>query len=271
MGIVTRVPSSRSPRRPHRNFTPSTPESQPPHRRRCLRQHIVFRIRWIPLPHLIGAPRPTTDSTLSSIVAKVVGRSRYHTALFRAWVSHNDGAMMPKWIINSVAALVGSCLLTPGVSRRGMRMERKADLVVVDKQQRILKLFRGGAISCANIPIALGFNPQGPHEGDLDTQRCLPDQLAQCSVFICRCTSIIHGPPMIWPASAISQRTLGRDIMIHGLPNGFTAHQIGHPSVGLDQRMHRGDERSKSRRYGVWSMMGRLCSSCPNELFEEVG
>ena len=50
------------------------------------------------------------------------------------------------------------------------------------------------------------------------------------AVFICRCTSIIHGPADGLAASAISADP-GRDIMIHGLPNGFTADQIGHPSV----------------------------------------
>jgi murein L,D-transpeptidase YafK len=140
--------------------------------------------------------------------------------------------MMAKWILNSVVALF--VLMSPNLtSAAGTVMERKADLVVVYKQQRILKLLSGGA-TLRQYPIALGFNPQGHKrwEGDGRTPEGAYriDWRNERSGFHLSLHIDYPRPTDDLAASAISADP-GRDIMIHGLPNGFTAHQIGHPSV----------------------------------------
>jgi murein L,D-transpeptidase YafK len=155
------------------------------------------------------------------------------SALFRAWVFRNDGAeMMAKWILNSVVTLF--VLMSPTlVSAAGAAMERKADLVVVYKQQRILKLLSGGA-TVRQYPIALGFNPQGHKrwEGDGRTPEGAYriDWRNERSGFHLSLHIDYPRPADDLAASAISADP-GRDIMIHGLPNGFKADQIGHPSA----------------------------------------
>ena len=140
--------------------------------------------------------------------------------------------MMAKWILNSVVTLF--VLMSPTLaSAAGAAMERKADLVVVYKQQRILKLLSGGA-TVRQYPIALGFNPQGHKrwEGDGRTPEGAYriDWRNESSGFHLSLHIDYPRPADDLAASAISADP-GRDIMIHGLPNGFKADQIGHPSV----------------------------------------
>ena len=140
--------------------------------------------------------------------------------------------MMAKWILNSVVALV--VLMSPTLtSAAGAVMERKADLIVVYKQQRILKLLSGGA-TLRQYPIALGFNPQGHKrwEGDGRTPEGAYriDWRNENSGFHLSLHIDYPRPADDLAASAIPADP-GRDIMIHGLPNGFSAKQIGHPSV----------------------------------------
>ena len=104
-------------------------------------------------------------------------------------------------------------------------MERKADLIVVYKQQRILKLLSGGAM-LRQYPIALGFNPQGHKrwEGDGRTPEGAYriDWRNENSGFHLSLHIDYPRPADDWPHPPF-RRTLARDIMIHGLPNGFTA------------------------------------------------
>lgn len=111
-------------------------------------------------------------------------------------------------------------------------VERKADLIVVHKQQRIMKLLSGGDV-IRQYPIALGFDPQGPkrREGDGRTPEGVyridwrnPDSAFHLSLHIDypRQADVAASGPPVDP---------GGDIMIHGLPNGFTADRIGHPST----------------------------------------
>jgi murein L,D-transpeptidase YafK len=138
--------------------------------------------------------------------------------------------MMAKWILNSVVTLL--VLISPTLASAAA-MERKADLVVVYKQQRILKLLSGGA-TLRQYPIALGFNPQGHkrREGDGRTPEGAYriDWRNEHSAFHLSLHIDYPQPADDLAASAISADP-GRDIMIHGLPNGFSAKQIGHPSV----------------------------------------
>jgi murein L,D-transpeptidase YafK len=166
------------------------------------------------------------------------------SALFRAWVSRNDGAvMMAKWISNNFKTLFAltlfvllSATLTPAA---GATMARKADLVVVYKQQRILKLLSGGD-TVRQYSIALGFNPQGHkrREGDgrtpegayrIDWRNEHSNFHLSLHIDYPRPTDYSQQADGL-ATSAISADP-GRDIMIHGLPNGISANQIGHPSV----------------------------------------
>jgi murein L,D-transpeptidase YafK len=117
-------------------------------------------------------------------------------------------------------------------SSTAFAVERKADLIVVHKQQRIMKLLSGGDL-IRQYPIALGFDPQGPkrREGDGRTPEGAyridwrnPDSAFHLSLHI-------DYPRQADMPAAGSPIDPGGDIMIHGLPNGFTADRIGHPST----------------------------------------
>ena len=146
--------------------------------------------------------------------------------------------MMAKWILSGFATffVLLSLTLTPA---SGASMARKADLVVIHKKQRILKLLSGGD-TVRQYSIALGFNPQGHkrREGDGKTPEGAYriDWRNENSGFHLS-LHIDYPRPADYPkqadglaASAIAADP-GRDIMIHGLPNGFSAERIGHPSV----------------------------------------
>jgi murein L,D-transpeptidase YafK len=133
--------------------------------------------------------------------------------------------MMATRIFNSLATLFVL------MSLAGPAVARKADLVVVYKQQRLLKLMSGGDM-VRQYPIALGFNPQGHkrREGDGRTPEGAyridwrnPHSGFHLSLHI------DYPRPADGSAAAAASEDPGRDIMIHGLPNGFTADQIGHP------------------------------------------
>jgi murein L,D-transpeptidase YafK len=133
--------------------------------------------------------------------------------------------MMAIRIFNSLATLFVL------ISLAGPAVARKADLVVVYKQQRLLKLMSGGDM-VRQYPIALGFNPQGHkrQEGDGRTPEGAyridwrnPQSGFHLSLHI------DYPRPADGSAAAAVSEDPGRDIMIHGLPNGFTADQIGHP------------------------------------------
>src|ERR687898_662584 len=161
------------------------------------------------------------------------------SALFRAWVFRNDGAvMMAKWILSGFATffVLLSLTLTPAAASS---MARKADLVVIHKKQRILKLL-SGRDTVRQYSIALGFSPQGHkrREGDGKTPEGAYriDWRNENSGFHLS-LHIDYPRPADYPqqadglaASAIAADP-GRDIMIHGLPNGVSAERIGHPSV----------------------------------------
>jgi murein L,D-transpeptidase YafK len=140
--------------------------------------------------------------------------------------------MMAKWILNGFATffVLLSLTLTPA---SGASMARKADLVVIHKKQRILKLLSGGD-TVRQYSIALGFSPQGHkrREGDGKTPEGTYriDWRNENSGF--HLSLHIDYPRQAdgLAASAIAADP-GRDIMIHGLPNGFSAERIGHPSV----------------------------------------
>jgi murein L,D-transpeptidase YafK len=134
-------------------------------------------------------------------------------------------------IFNSLATLL---ILLPlavaSVAEAGTAW--KADLIIVYKQQRILKLMRGGHL-VRQYPIALGFNPHGPkrQEGDGRTPEGTYriDWRNEHSAFHLS-LHIDYPRPSDGPATTDVAADPGRDIMIHGLPNGFTADRIGHPS-----------------------------------------
>jgi murein L,D-transpeptidase YafK len=128
----------------------------------------------------------------------------------------------------SLLVLVSLVLPSPASSA----MERKADLIVVHKQQRIMKLLSGGNL-IRQYPIALGFDPQGPkrREGDGRTPEGAyridwrnPDSAFHLSLHI-------DYPRQSDMTAAGPSADPGGDIMIHGLPNGSTADRIGHPSA----------------------------------------
>jgi len=108
---------------------------------------------------------------------------------------------------------------------------QKADLVIVHKEQRILKLLSGGE-TLRQYSVALGFNPKGHkrQEGDGRTPEGVYriDWRNAHSRFHLS-LHIDYPQPGDGSAAAVVSANPGSDIMIHGLPNGFTADRIGHP------------------------------------------
>ncbi|GEO36178.1 murein L,D-transpeptidase YafK [Skermanella aerolata] len=138
--------------------------------------------------------------------------------------------MMTSRAVNFFASLLVLVFLVPSLPA-SYAAERKADLIVVHKQQRIMRLLSGGDL-IRQYPIALGFDPHGPkrREGDGRTPEGAyridwrnPDSAFHLSLHI------DYPQPSDVTAAGTSVDP-GRDIMIHGLPNGFTADRIGHPA-----------------------------------------
>lgn len=113
----------------------------------------------------------------------------------------------------------------------------KADFVVIVKSERRISLMRQGQV-LRRYRIALGDRPVGQklREGDRRTPEGLyridwrnPDSVFHLSLHI----------SYPGPADLVRARSQGLEpggmIMIHGLPNGFTAAQIGHPQTDWTQ------------------------------------
>jgi murein L,D-transpeptidase YafK len=101
----------------------------------------------------------------------------------------------------------------------------KADMILVEKSARRLTLFCAGR-KFKEYRVALGFSPVGPkqHEGDGRTPE------GKYTVDFHKSDSAFHRALHIsYPDAADSARAgeadvaPGGDIMIHGLPNGFSA------------------------------------------------
>lgn len=119
------------------------------------------------------------------------------------------------WVLGASAAAAGS-----------------VDLVVVEKRQRTLRLLRGGR-TVRTYRIALGFNPEGhkSREGDGQT----PEGFYRIDGFVAE--SAFHRALQISYPNAWDRRRAmeagynpGGQIMIHGLPNGVSAQEVGHGS-----------------------------------------
>jgi murein L,D-transpeptidase YafK len=109
----------------------------------------------------------------------------------------------------------------------------KADLVIVHKAARRLQLLHAGQV-IATYRIALGRDPEGPkrREGDGRTPEGVyildwrnPDSHFHRSIHI--------SYPRAWDDMRAARWGVspGGDIMIHGLPNGVSDKQVGHPYV----------------------------------------
>jgi murein L,D-transpeptidase YafK len=109
----------------------------------------------------------------------------------------------------------------------------KADLVVVRKGARKLELLRDGRVT-KSYRIALGWDPNGPkrQEGDgrtpegvytLDWRNAHSSFYRSIHVSYPRRGDDLHA--VRWGVSP------GGQIMLHGLPNGLRAEEIGHPEV----------------------------------------
>ena len=101
----------------------------------------------------------------------------------------------------------------------------KADVILVEKSARRLTLFYAGR-KLKEYRVALGFSPVGPkqHEGDGRTPE------GNYTIDFHKSDSAFHRALHIsYPDAADSARAAeagvapGEDIMIHGLPNGFSA------------------------------------------------
>jgi murein L,D-transpeptidase YafK len=109
----------------------------------------------------------------------------------------------------------------------------KADLVVVRKGTRQLELRRSGRV-IKSYRIALGWDPDGPkrREGDGRTPEgvyILDWRNSNSSFYRSIHVSYPHAGDGLhaarWGVSA------GGQIMLHGLPNGLRAEEVGHPEV----------------------------------------
>ncbi len=118
----------------------------------------------------------------------------------------------------------------PLAAGRAASAAATVDLVVVDKQHRSLRLLRRGR-TVRTYRIALGFNPEGhkSREGDGHTPEGLYriDRLLTDSAFH-RALRISY--PNAWDRrrAAGAGHSPGGRIMIHGLPNGRSARDVGH-------------------------------------------
>jgi murein L,D-transpeptidase YafK len=108
----------------------------------------------------------------------------------------------------------------------------KADRVVIDKSARVLRLLRDGRI-LRSYRVALGREPLGPktREGDGRTPEgsYLIDWRNLKSKFH-RSLHISYPRPEDTAQAEAIGVSPGGMIMIHGLPNGFSAAAVGHPA-----------------------------------------
>lgn len=121
-------------------------------------------------------------------------------------------------------------LTAPGVFGAATAAAGSVDLVVVDKHRRSLRLMRGGQ-TVRTYRIALGFNPEGhkSREGDGQT----PEGFYRIDGYVAE--SAFHRAlhisyPNAWDRRRASDSGYdpGGQIMIHGLPNGVSAEEVGH-------------------------------------------
>jgi murein L,D-transpeptidase YafK len=127
--------------------------------------------------------------------------------------------------------LAGVASAAPALANLAPDEQNKADLVVVYKSERILQLKRAGRVLKA-YPIALGREPTGPklREGDgrtpegvytLDWRNPVSRFYRALHISYPRTGEGVHATR--WGVSP------GGAIMLHGLPNGISAEEIGHP------------------------------------------
>jgi murein L,D-transpeptidase YafK len=147
-----------------------------------------------------------------------------------------------------MAALALALLVTPAVAVRAQIPVQvpaevppqvrdvepvRADLVVVRKSARKLQLLHSGRV-IRSYRIALGWDPDGPkrQEGDgrtpegvytLDWRNAHSDFHRSIHVSYPRRDDDLHAAR--WGVSP------GGLIMLHGLPNGLQAEEVGHPNV----------------------------------------
>ena len=121
-------------------------------------------------------------------------------------------------------------LAAPGVVGAAAAAAGSVNLVVVDKRRRSLRLMRGGQ-TVRTYQIALGFNPEGhkSREGDGQT----PEGFYRIDGYVAE--SAFHRAlqisyPNAWDRRRASESGYdpGGQIMIHGLPNGVSANEVGH-------------------------------------------
>ena len=185
--------------------------------------------RLMTLPHLPEAPR---RATFGPLVARILGA---FMAAAMTWVigvqtasAESLGAGEPIWSGRVAAALQPAMSTAPELSDGGA-----ADMVVVYKGRRTMYLMRDGKV-LRSYAVALGRNPFGHknREGDGRTPEggYLIDWRNSDSDFHLS-LHISYPRPQDHRLASEAGLDPGGAIMIHGLPNGRTAEEIGHPGV----------------------------------------
>ena len=127
--------------------------------------------------------------------------------------------------------LAGPFSADPALANLSLDHQAKADLVVVYKAERTLQLKRAGRV-LKSFAIALGREPTGPklQEGDgrtpegvysLDWRNPKSRFYRAIHISYPRAGESVHATRWGVPP--------GGQIMLHGLPNGMAAEDIGHP------------------------------------------
>jgi murein L,D-transpeptidase YafK len=131
----------------------------------------------------------------------------------------------------ALAMLAGLLSAHPARANLSYEEQTKADLVIVYKGDRILQLKRGGRV-LKTFPVALGREPRGPklQEGDGRTPEGVytldwrnPNSRFHRAIHISYPREGEAVNAIRWGVSP------GGQIMLHGLPNGVLAEQVGHP------------------------------------------